>query len=142
MIVPGLIFVIVSTSKNGNAMRQVATITTDASVFGDMNGPLAYWGPVTASPAALLSPTEQALLRQVRARSTATTSSATAAASEAWLRFLGTMEAAYAAQAAAGEPFVPLAAEERHAVAQLAASLGVRPATALAAWRAEPRPAA
>jgi hypothetical protein len=124
-------------------MQQAAVMTINESVFGDMNGPLAYWGPVTASPAALLSPTEKARLRQVRDRSTAPTSSATAAASEAWLRFLGTMEAAYAAQAAAaGEPFVPLAAEERHAAAQLAASLGVEPATALAAWLAEPRPAA
>lgn len=33
-----------------------------------MNGPLAYWGPVTASPAALLSPAEKDLLRQLRAR--------------------------------------------------------------------------
>jgi hypothetical protein len=124
-------------------MNPAAMTTIDDSVFGDMNGPLAYWGPVTASPAALLSPTEQARLRQVRDRSTATTSTAPAAASDAWLGFLRTMEAAYAAQAAAaGEPFVPLAAEERQAVAQLAVSLGVEPASALTPWLAEPRPAA
>jgi hypothetical protein len=46
---------------------QAITIS-DESVFGDMNGPLAYWGPVTASPAALLSPAEKDLLRQLRAR--------------------------------------------------------------------------
>jgi hypothetical protein len=47
-------------------MMPAATI--DETVFGDMNGPLAYWGPVTASPAALLSPAEKDLLRQLRAR--------------------------------------------------------------------------
>ena len=41
---------------------------TDALPFGDMNGPLAYWGPVSASPGALLSPTEKDLLRQLRDR--------------------------------------------------------------------------
>ena len=41
---------------------------TDEIVFGDMNGPIAYWGPVTASPAALLSPAEQSLLLKLRAR--------------------------------------------------------------------------
>jgi hypothetical protein len=123
---------------NGDSMNPAALMTIDESVFGDMNGPLAYWGPVTASPAARLSPTEKARLRQVRDRSTAPAST-----SDAWLRFLGTMEAAYAAQAAAaGKPFVPLAAEDRQAVAQLAASLGVQPATALATWLAAPRPAA
>jgi hypothetical protein len=134
--------VLVSTSMNGGAMNPAAMMTIDDTVFGDMNGPLAYWGPVTASPTALLSPTEKARLRQVRDRATAPTSSATAA-NDAWLRSLGTMEAVYAAQAAAaGEAFVPLAADERHAVAQLAASLGVEPATALATWLAESRPAA
>ena len=42
--------------------------TMDETVFGDMNGPLAYWGPVSASPGALLSPTEKDLLRQLRTR--------------------------------------------------------------------------
>ena len=45
-----------------------AGTTIDETVFGDMNGPLAYWGPVTASPAALLSPAEKDLLRRLRAR--------------------------------------------------------------------------
>ena len=37
-------------------------------VFGDMNGPLAYWGPVTASPTAALTATERALLAKLAAR--------------------------------------------------------------------------
>ena len=45
-----------------------AVPTTDETVFGDMNGPLVYWGPVTSSPAALLSPAEKALLLKLRTR--------------------------------------------------------------------------
>ncbi len=43
-------------------------LRTDEPVFGDMNGPLTYWGPVTASPAATFTAAEKVLLRQVRAR--------------------------------------------------------------------------
>lgn len=45
-----------------------AAATRGEMSFGDMNGPLTYWGPVTASPLALLSPAEKDLLRQLRAR--------------------------------------------------------------------------
>ena len=40
----------------------------DETVFGDMHGPVLYWGPATASPVALLSPVEKALLVRLRAR--------------------------------------------------------------------------
>ena len=43
-------------------------LATDETVFGDMNGPLAYWGPVTASPTTMLSPAEKALLLKLRTR--------------------------------------------------------------------------
>ena len=42
--------------------------TVDETVFRDMNGPVLYWGPATASPAALFSPVEKALLVRLRAR--------------------------------------------------------------------------
>ena len=42
--------------------------TVDETVFGDMNGPVLYWGPATASPAALFSPAEKALLVRLRTR--------------------------------------------------------------------------
>ena len=45
-----------------------AGLTVAELVFGDMNGPLAYWGPVTASPTAALTATERALLAQLAAR--------------------------------------------------------------------------
>ncbi len=43
-------------------------LASDELVIGDMNGPLAYWGPVTASPAATFTAAEKVLLRQLRAR--------------------------------------------------------------------------
>ena len=43
-------------------------LPSDELVFGDMNGPLVYWGPVTASPAATFTAAEKVLLRQLRAR--------------------------------------------------------------------------
>jgi hypothetical protein len=36
--------------------------------FGDMNGPLAYWGPGERAPAALLSAHERITLVRMRAR--------------------------------------------------------------------------
>jgi hypothetical protein len=53
---------------------------------------------------------------------------------QAWLSCLRSTEAVYAAQAAAeGQAITPLDADERAAVAELAATLGVSPATADAA---------
>jgi tellurite resistance protein len=53
---------------------------------------------------------------------------------QAWVSFLRSTEASYAAQAAAmGEPITPLDPDERAAVAQLAASLGVSPASVFSA---------
>ena len=43
-------------------------LAPDALVVGDMNGPLAYWGPVTASPAATFTGAELALLQHLRTR--------------------------------------------------------------------------
>ena len=40
----------------------------DVLVVGDMNGPLAYWGPITASPAATFTGAELALLQHLRTR--------------------------------------------------------------------------
>ncbi len=48
-------------------MTQVG-LTVEELVFGDMNGPLAYWGPVTASPTAALTATERVLLATLAAR--------------------------------------------------------------------------
>ncbi len=47
-----------------------AGLTVEQLVFGDMNGPLAYWGPVTASPTAALTATERALYATLAARLT------------------------------------------------------------------------
>ena len=49
-----------------------AAVTVEQLVFGDMNGPLAYWGPVSASPTAAFTATERALLTKVAARRTPT----------------------------------------------------------------------
>jgi hypothetical protein len=58
----------------------------------------------------------------------------------AWVSFLRSTEAMYAAQAAAvGETVTPLDDEERAAVAQLAAALGVSPSTAFPARVLAPR---
>ncbi len=48
-------------------MTQVV-LTEEELEFGDMNGPIAYWGPVTASPTAGLTATERALLLKLAAR--------------------------------------------------------------------------
>ena len=53
-----------------------AGLTVEELVFGDMNGPLAYWGPVTASPTAALTATERAVLAQLAARLTRDTDAA------------------------------------------------------------------
>ena len=45
-----------------------AVRTMDELLFGDMNGPIAYWGPVTASPTAGLTATERALLGTLRSQ--------------------------------------------------------------------------
>jgi|RhiMetdeSRZDD1v2_1073273.scaffolds.fasta_scaffold738786_1 hypothetical protein len=45
------------------------TLVEDEIEFGDMNGPLAYWGPSTAlRPHPVLSIAEQALLLRLRDR--------------------------------------------------------------------------
>ena len=56
-------------------MTQVG-LTVEELVFGDMNGPLAYWGPVTASPTAALTATERALLAHLATRLTRDTDAA------------------------------------------------------------------
>ena len=80
--------------------------------FGDMNGPIHYWGPADADP------------------DTANPSRATqwapamATSIQPWLAFLRTMESLYARLAAErGEPFMPLSDDERLTAARLAAAL-------------------
>ncbi len=41
--------------------------TAEETVFGDLNGPLLFWGPAAASlPQATFTPEEEALLRRLR----------------------------------------------------------------------------
>ncbi|MHB8573829.1 MAG: hypothetical protein ACYDCQ_00715 [Dehalococcoidia bacterium] len=45
------------------------TAARQEPMFGDLNGPLAYWGPAAElMPAAMFSPEEQALLLRLRRR--------------------------------------------------------------------------
>jgi hypothetical protein len=59
-----------SSDRHDPEEQQMTPTTTPPDTgFGDMNGPLAYWGPAEPSPAtAFLSAHERATLVRVRAR--------------------------------------------------------------------------